>query len=318
MTKKDKLILTLGIMLVVGALIIFGFDRFFDYSRAKKQREIAENSIIVHTNTDAEYLKTLELSTQTDAEAWNEPIDVLGKDQDTASVTTYKNVLEIPQYNILVYIYPDVSDYSLAMGVGHYPETKLVGEKGNCAVAGHSSNQYKAILNKCQYMNILDTFNVYDADGNKHQYYVTGLYTVNPYDMSVLYTTDNSVSQFTMVTCNNNGNTRLIIEGKELNASQLEQYIKNAETVKRNELLTLNGEIESFDIVKVNNYLQSLGVIVNDTFYFDYFTLFDDRVSTMDTLFRPILADRLNRKEHIYSSDFQMDMGFRFNKEDEK
>ena len=316
MTRKDKLILTLGIMLVVGALIIFGFDRFFDYSRAKKQREIAENSIIVHSSTDAEYLKTLEVSTQTDAEAWETPIDVLGKDQDVASVTTYKNVLEIPQYDILVYIYPDVSDYSLAMGVGKYPETKDIGAKGNCAVAGHSSNQYRAVLNMCQYMKILDTFNVYDANGVKHQYYVTGMYTVNPYDVSVLYTKDDSISQFTMVTCNNNGNTRLIIEGKELNQAQLDQYIKNAKTIKQNEMLSLNNSIEITDIINVNNYLLSLGIISNDEFYINYFTLFDDRVSTVDTLYRPILFNRLNKKEHIYNSDFQMDLGVRFNKED--
>ena len=317
MTRKDKLVLTLGIMLVVGALIIFGFDRFFDYSRAKKQREIAENSIIVHSSTDAEYLKTLEVSTQTDAEAWETPIDVLGKDQDVASVTTYKNVLEIPQYDVLVYIYPDVSDYSLAMGVGKYPETKDIGAKGNCAVAGHSSNQYRAVLNMCQYMKILDTFNVYDANGVKHQYYVTGMYTVNPYDMSVLYTQDDTISQFTIVTCNNNGNTRLIIEGKELNAAQLEQYLKNAETVKRNELLSINDSIVISDIANVNNYLCELGIITNDIFYIDYFTLFSDRVPTMDTLYRPILASRLDKKEHIYSSEFQMSIGFRFSKEEE-
>lgn len=195
-------------------------------------REIAQESIIV---VDRQV-------TATDVSMLGDTLEALDSDMVVESVETYVNVLEIPQYGILAYIYPDVSSKSLKKGVGHYPGTVGLGELGNCVIAGHSSSSLKCVLNPVRDMKVMDTFYVYDADGVRHRYFITDRYSVDPYSFGVLDTVDDTISQCTLLTCTRGGKQRLILEGKEFTDKQAVAFMEALDTSLVEEMLTINDQ----------------------------------------------------------------------------
>ena len=171
--------------------------------------------------------------------------DTVSSDQKVKKVSKYKNVLSIPQYKILVNIYPNTSRESLTYGVGHYEQTKEVGELGNCSLAGHSSTIYNCILNPVKDMNIGDTFICYDKVGVKHTYYVTNMVVVEPTETYVLNTTDTDVSYVKLITCTNGGKQRLCITGAELSKKDALDLINSINKKKIDNMIKINDNINT-------------------------------------------------------------------------
>ena len=231
MNRRTKVLLIIFILLVLcGSSLIFSYF-YLNHKMTNDILNIAKSSVISteHSTVEQELETENKKTDTTDAEymdALTGEFADIGKDQKVKKVKEYVNVLEIPQYDILAKIYPDVSRTSLAYGVGHYPQTVEVGKKGNCAIAGHSSVIYDCILNEVKNMQILDSFNVYDKNGKKHVYYVKTMKVVEPTDMYVLDTTDRNRSEFTIITCTNGGKQRLVIYAFEMTKKE-----KNAITI---------------------------------------------------------------------------------------
>ena len=143
-------------------------------------------------------------------------------------------------------------------GCGWYRNTKRIGEKGICAVAGHSSDTWKCIFNGIKDIQFMDEFYVNDADGIRHTYYVTGMYVVNPDATTELYTDDETYSIFKIITCCNGGAQRLIIEGTELQKSELEAYINNLKALKRNKILNMTET--DFNILSRYTYQERFAI----------------------------------------------------------
>ena len=88
-------------------------------------------------------------------------------------IKTYKNVLKISELKLVAPILPDISRESLRKGVGHYPETVPIGEKGNCVLAGHSSYVYDCIFNSLHKIKRGTKIKVYDENSKEFDYVVT-------------------------------------------------------------------------------------------------------------------------------------------------
>lgn len=303
MSKKVKFLFIIIILLLLcGSSLIFSYF-YLKHKMTTDILNIAKSSVISTEQSKVEpELETENKKTDTtDAEymeALTGEFADIGKDQKVKKVKEYVNVLEIPQYNILAKIYPDVSRTSLAYGVGHYPQTVEVGKKGNCAIAGHSSVIYDCILNEVKNMQILDSFNVYDKKGKKHVYYVKTMNVVEPTDMSVLDTTDKSRSEFTIITCTNGGKQRLVIKAFERTKEEIEQAKKEVKETKllfmQNEVKDLSRKIKDVSTIYDYNYSDNENLLLKKNF-------------SAGCLVRYLLQSKsLKNKHNVYFYDIDM------------
>lgn len=244
--SKKKLIIIFSLLAIISGVGVITAEVILNKKLDNRYKEIAEEHKIVVDRSTEEDMET------TEEELSLSSIEVLDSDQVVTKVETYINVLEIPDFNVSCYIYDDTSEESLTYGVGWYPQSRYVGQKGVCAVAGHSSSQYNCIMNGVEKMKFMDNFFVYDSQGIKHTYYVTGVYVVDSKAMSELKTTEEQeeYSIFKIITCTQQGNMRLIIEGTELAEDEVETYKKNYELMKTNDIINISNSIDIniFDI----------------------------------------------------------------------
>lgn len=201
------------------------------------------------TNRDIviEYQKALDESIVIDndvvRESIDEPIETLSEHQQVEEVTSYENVLEIPQLDIKAKISETVSNTALARGVGHHISTVDVGENGNCVLAGHASQTYDCILNDLNDIKVYDTFFAYDKDGDKHQYYVVNKYICLPRETGILEQKDEGYSQITLYTCSDKGTKRLVVVGREYTEEQLDEYIRGLNHGLKGSMMSINESI---------------------------------------------------------------------------
>lgn len=248
LTKKRLIIIFLSCMVFTGVCIILA-EFFVNLELKKKYQEIADSHKIVRNNTPTDALET-EASDE-EVEAKLSQVEMLDSNQIARKVSSYTSVLEIPDYDVLCYIYPDTDVESLVYGVGWYKTTKHIGEKGICAVAGHSSSVYNCIMNKAQDIKFMENFYVYDEEGVKHTYYVTGTYIVPPTATGELYSTgEEEYSIFKIITCTAGGSQRLIIEGTELSEKEVEDYLATLQTKKENEVCNIINGVTDITILE--------------------------------------------------------------------
>lgn len=225
--KKAGLILFIAILFIVCGISLFFIDQYLNGVRSENKIQTVAERIEAAKEEYNQFTDRL--------------IDVSVANNDTLKVVdtnNFVNVLEIPTINVRAYIYDNIDKDSLDYGVGRYPETKKVGELGNCAIAGHASDIYKCIFNNLQDVGLYDKLYAYDAVGLKHTYYVTDKYITSPADMSVLDTTDNKVSKLTLITCTESGKKRFIVEACEYTEDELTEYKDYWKTMKNEAILS--------------------------------------------------------------------------------
>jgi sortase A len=106
-------------------------------------------------------------------------------------------VIAIPKIGLDEVIVEGVGVEDLKKGVGHYPDTKMPGETGNAALAGHRTT-YGAPFNRIDELGTGDPITVTTRAGT-FQYAVMEKKVVTPEEVSVLDdTTDN---RLTLTTC---------------------------------------------------------------------------------------------------------------------
>lgn len=106
--------------------------------------------------------------------------------------------ITIPKIGLDKMIVEGVGVEDLKKGVGHYPDTRMPGEKGNAALAGHRTT-YGAPFNRIDELDVGDPIIVTTSAGT-FRYLVTEQMIVKPEDVWVLDdTTDN---RLTLTTCN--------------------------------------------------------------------------------------------------------------------
>ena len=121
-------------------------------------------------------------------------------------------VIDIPKIGLDEVVVEGVGVEDLKKGVGHYPDTRMPGEKGNAALAGHRTT-YGAPFNRIDELVTGDPITVTTRSGT-FRYEVMEKRIVTPNEVSVL--DDTTDSRLTLTTCNPkySAEQRLIVIGK--------------------------------------------------------------------------------------------------------
>jgi sortase A len=107
-------------------------------------------------------------------------------------------VLEIPKLDLRVAVGEGVSSRTLRYAVGHFSDTALPGETGNCALIGHRSYLWGEFFNRLDEMERGDE--VYIKRGeNTFRYTVSDKFVVEPEELWVLNQGETGI--LTLITC---------------------------------------------------------------------------------------------------------------------
>lgn len=120
-------------------------------------------------------------------------------------------ILEIPRLKLESVVYEGVETQDLRRGPGHYPQTALPGQSGNCVIVGHR-NVWGSVFKDLDKMEYDDPFYLYGKDG-KYKYRVNGISIVEPTATQVLLPT--GMNMATLITCHPyyNPTKRLVVTG---------------------------------------------------------------------------------------------------------
>lgn len=247
--KLGVALMAVGAFCLICTLFVHFFSTWYEDYKEKLlaeewERAIRENQFIV------EHVSNSGVAGETVDENIDlvDVIDYVDGDQEAEEVVTYKNVLDIPKIEVQAYIGSDTSAYALNRGVGHHIETVGIGEIGNCVVCGHASRTYTRLLNRLEEMELFDQFFAYDAKGNKHTYYITRRFVVEPEQTSILLTTDDDHSVMTIYTCTDGGIRRFVLVGTEYTDEELEAYKEEYYNSRISHMRTLNHDLNVDDI----------------------------------------------------------------------
>lgn len=196
----------IGVILLLVGIHSIGLEIETNNEMLKVQNDELEKHIVNVDNTNKYTSNTMKTNESSTFE--NSSYIVNTNEQKKA----YKNVLEITDLDIIVPILNDVSKESLKKGVGLYPETKGVGEKGNCVIAGHSSLVYDCVFNNLHNIKLGTKINVYDENCTSYIYTVTDIKDeIEPNDLSILESNDTSKEYLTLLTCTDYGKRRFAV-----------------------------------------------------------------------------------------------------------
>ena len=107
-------------------------------------------------------------------------------------------ILRIPSIESESPVREGVSGGILADSLGHEPGTAMVGEPGNCVIAGHRNYTFGQFFNRLNEVKIGDNIYV-DTATETYSYVVTDIKVVEPEDLSVLEST--VTETLTLYTC---------------------------------------------------------------------------------------------------------------------
>ncbi len=122
-------------------------------------------------------------------------------------------IIEIEKIGITFAIVKGTKKNNIRVAIGHMNGTAKIGAKGNCVLAGHRGGIYGQFFKNLHKLSKGDEIKLTDLTGKEYIYNVYDSFVVKPSDYSV---TEQNKKQsiVTLITCEDNGKTRLIVRGK--------------------------------------------------------------------------------------------------------
>lgn len=118
-------------------------------------------------------------------------------------------LLEIKKINIVSPIVEGVSEENLKYSIGHFENSSLPGEKGNCILGAHN-NVYGSIFENLNQLKDGDIIEL-NYKGRLYKYEVFMKKVIEPTDFTLLENGEGK--EMTLVTCTNRAKNRLIVKG---------------------------------------------------------------------------------------------------------
>lgn len=194
----DKIFIFMGIILIICAVIM------------KRQTNSKEEKLI------KEYKIRMEiLNNEEDDETESQPDTDNKEDDATEENENIIGIIEIPKIELTAPIGQGTDNETLKYSVGHFENTAMPGEKGNCCIIGHRSYTYGEYFNRLDEMKKDDDITI-QYNNKTYNYVVSDIFVVEPYEISVLENNENNDPEITLITCTplRIGTHRLIIKGK--------------------------------------------------------------------------------------------------------
>ncbi len=125
-------------------------------------------------------------------------------------------ILDIPCIDLHVPIWQTTNSDTLRYGVGHYVNSVMPGQVGNCTITGHHMLKYGSIFNRLEEVQIGDTFNITNLRGHQYTYFVDQILIVSAEEMlNYVGGGITDTRQVTLITCvyTDQGKMRLLVIG---------------------------------------------------------------------------------------------------------
>jgi len=122
-------------------------------------------------------------------------------------------IIEIKKIDITFAIVKGTKKNNIRVAIGHMNGTAKIGAKGNCVLAGHRGGIYGQFFKNLHELSKGDEIKLTDLTGKEYTYSVYDSFVVKPSDYSVTEQNEKE-SIVTLITCEDNGRTRLIVRGK--------------------------------------------------------------------------------------------------------
>ena len=167
-----------------------------------------DNDVLLELSTAGQKDDVADDPTVSSRTSEEEPADSVSQDE----AYTLLGVLTIPKISLSVAIGENVENSTLKYAVGHFVESTLPGNTGNCCIAGHRNYTWGEFFNRLDEVVIGDEILV-ECSGTSYSYTVTEVFVVDPEDTWVLDQTENA--QITLITCTpiHVATQRLIVRG---------------------------------------------------------------------------------------------------------
>ena len=180
-SRRSRLLQGLERVLIVTAVAATSYYATMQVYAAREQTALSRDLEAARTAPGAETTSPAPLAPATSARAPLPARAVVAR-------------IEVPRLRMSAIAREGVDVRTLRGSVGHVPGTALPGESGNSAFAAHRDTFFRPL----EGIRSGDAIVVTTADG-VHRYTVVGTRIVEPTDVSVLRSTDQS--QLTLVTC---------------------------------------------------------------------------------------------------------------------
>ena len=195
---KTKLIRLLGSALIIAGLFLFLGSLFINVRQQTMKKKALEafKEQIAHNEA---FFKEVPIEDRAFEEMSASAAAREPKEEAKApSQGDILCILRIPCIDSENPVREGVSDGVLADSLGHEPETAMVGEKGNCVIAGHRNYTFGQYFNRLNEVSLGDVIYV-DTTTETYSYSVTDIKVVEPEDLSVLEQTEEET--LTLYTC---------------------------------------------------------------------------------------------------------------------
>lgn len=251
----------LGVLCVLGGFISLGFA-LTDKFKSEAERDDLLNRYVESMSEKVELTGSKGSSSEEskgtvvdteDSELMGEGIADLTGDQKVKKIKDGMVVLDIPDLNIRVPVLEGTSYDVLKVAAGHFKGTGSVG-KGNYCIAGHSVSSYACIFDNLHKVKMDLPVYLYDKKGKEYKYWVTEWRTVKPSDTWVI--NDYGDDRCTLITCDDNGKTRLVITALKMNDEEHEEYLREQAVDKRAEIKDLCMDYAN---ITIQDYLGTRG-----------------------------------------------------------
>lgn len=199
MKLKDKN--TIGIILIVAGIILLGayvwkvvYPSIYYNNKGESDTERIQDEL---------YKKFVDGA-----------VDIKDKDDEDYQYIDKVNpiaYMEIPKIDLKVVIAEGIEEDILKYAVGHFKETALPGQTGNCSLAGHRNYDTGEFFLKVDKLESGDDI-IISTKEDTFRYVVTKSFVVKPEDTYVIDQGEDDI--ITLVTCTYDGKERLIVQGE--------------------------------------------------------------------------------------------------------
>lgn len=199
-----KLSLVLGILLLFTGLVltfqkpIMGLLVDHMSKETIQKPNIEKGKTAPHTTFEFAEVKNIRLQDVIDAQTQKKDVHAIG-------------AISVPAVHMQLPIVYGISNINLTIGAGTMKPDQVMGQ-GNYSLAGHNMNNGKTLFSPLT--KAKEGMKVYITDfRNIYEYQISDMFIVKPTQVEVIQDQENE-KLITLVTCNYNGEKRMIIRGK--------------------------------------------------------------------------------------------------------
>lgn len=201
--KRKKMLIIFKYQLIISitvAIICIGFYMYKLYTN--RQKENISRQLLSNFNINLLYNDASEYNTSM--------VEVAESENDSFII----GLIEIKKLKIIYPILSEVSDELLKIAACRF-YGPLPNQTGNLCIAAHNYND-STFFSKIHLLEMGDTINIYDVNGNMQKYSVTEKYTITATDTNCTNQNTNNQKQITLLTCNNITGHRLVVKATAL------------------------------------------------------------------------------------------------------